>query len=341
MAMGLISCGSAPVKSEKIGNQIFHNFSARLNLFWEKAHDKTLDQQIVLWDKYVEGKYSEIYNNLLWKRHKGPYPQIYKKLYLFGTFEMYKANEKIIFQNDLNFINFTKARIKHFQKFYPDAQFNSDVIVMPVGLSEIFALASIYNHPQEERYKTMILLNSDLLSLTPAVINKTITHELFHAYHFEQIGLEKAEKMIHPERMNLAKMLFIEGIAVYGTKRISQGPKPNLSIRGMDNLLEKMLVVAKTEYAKIGVNLEIDKVHIDPEKITPFSHCGQVLKKSEQARFSCEDIYEMGGKFVKSLSKLYTFPKILKFDDERIELEVHKFLKGKLDMKAANMLKHL
>lgn len=337
----LLSCGSAPVKSEQIGNQTFHNFNSRLKLFWNKAHDKDLDKQIELWDKYIEGKYHGIYKGIIWKRYKGTNPEIFKKLYLFATFEMYKANEKLIFGKDLDYIELTQKRIKHFKSHYPDADFLTDVMVLSMGLSQTIALASIYMDQNTYKRKTIVLLNSDLLSITPMAINKTLTHELFHVYFFEKNGLKNVEAMMKEGNMDLAKMLFIEGISVHGTNEIARGPKANMYIKGVENLLPKMKKLVTKEYAKIGLDVDMDKLDLDVSNITPFSHCGKVLKKDVQVNFSCEDIYRMGGKIIASLSKLYTFPKVLLFDEARINKEVRNFLKKSKKPKAASMLNHL
>jgi hypothetical protein len=85
----------------------------------------------------------------------------------------------------------------------------------------------------------------------------------------------------------------------------------------------------------------VDQLNFNIETITPYSHCGKVLKKGVEVSFSCADIYEIGGKFIASLSKKYTFPNILLFDEEKINIEVRKFLKESRKPKAASMLNHL
>ena len=186
--------------------------------FWEKAADKPLARQRVLWARMVESKHQAFFDRAVYRTSK----QIERRALLnqFLTTvggridEIREFNANIYFVLSKVFIDFKLVRFKEYRQ-------HRDIYI---GLSLFRFDGSVRPVQNDRGIPDTLCLGADVLSTyTPEQIQLTLTHEFFHLYHFSHLfNFDLPLSAYRAPHMPL----MIEGLAAVGVEELNPNQAP-------------------------------------------------------------------------------------------------------------------
>ncbi len=329
LMLTLVSCGSAIIKRSYDGDRAYYDFTDRFDVFWDHAHDKEHSEQVQLWKKYVEGRYTDFYNKGIWGSEHLPHWRENKSIHLWVNFQLYKFNADSIIKNTKSLQPRVQRSINSYLKRHPDLNFDINVFIVPAGFAQ--PTAAVTQYPVSNKLQKYMFVNSDILGASPQNIEKVMEHELTHLDHFERRIRANMSNLVAQNLFDLHMLLYIEGIASH---RATLKYKKDFisSIKGEDEIVKRI----KEEKKK-------NKVMIKVAKLNSKNVCHYKLKgyENETLPFACHDLYKVGEDFAKELSKKYKYPQVLTLDSKVVKREVKRYLQERNDKISKSMLKFL
>lgn len=306
----LYGCGSAVIKRDFIGKITVYNFGDRFDLFWEKAQDKNFEMRLKLWNEYVEGRYKSFYNNVIWGTENNPNWEKEKLTRLKVAFKIYETHHQNISSVYKTINKDIKQAVHKFRYTYPSSKLKVSIFIFPFGYESRTAYVSIGNEYKSKTKEIYMAMSPDTITHHKGIIEHILIHELFHVYHAEILGLERAVSMM--KERSFSTTLWIEGLAEYHAHHIS----PRKSIDGYTHdVLEK--------------NNDLKKEVIDMIKAQKTRAVCEKNRSNNLKHVSCRDTYIYAHRIIKILAKTYGLKFLLAVKNT---LEIRKLVKTGLKL---------
>ncbi len=192
------------------------NLGDSFETFWSKAKDKTLPEQLNLWNIYIEKPNQAFYDTVVWNHTNAAWRERRQKI-LSDTFSKYPKLYPKIHALFASFSKEFEQGSKTFLKIFPDASSLSAPIYLAPGPTFNGKSAIL----KEGKHETVILaFGADMISERDDALDILLPHELFHLYHalksdIKNDGIDGDAKLMLP--------LWAEGLATYVSSVITPG----------------------------------------------------------------------------------------------------------------------
>lgn len=307
----LAGCGSAPLKVTPHGKSFIVNLGARFEIFWEKAKGKPFEEQLPIWEEYVEGKYTELFNTAIW--HKGSdgwYTRRINRLSI--AFNLYEYYSDMIIDVYKNFETEMIESITDFKKKYPEANLESHIYILPFGLDAKIAYVTRTQYKNiPDKKVTLLLVGADMVSFSQTSNRKYIyAHELAHVYHFNRQKNHVFEGQYAKQINTLLYQLAVEGIAETMAKSIYTDKEHRSFLTDIKNKIMK-------EKGKNNVKNLINTLN----SISRPKTCENLTKESAKRvnPYQCFDVYKYGHIIVKNLLKHHSLKDLTLLELKKIQ----------------------
>lgn len=216
----LLSCSSSDVIIRERGSDRLHDLTPRIPILINQlSKDLSFEEEIKLWDRFIENHYTPLYDSFLW-RSKGISRLDPRRVFYYAlSFSYYKTQpDRTSKLGEEFYREYHKSRAD-FKSRFPTAKLNTETFFVPVGIG--FSAGAAYSE-KNERGKYTLVYGADVFLTDDLDFKRAIIfHELMHLYHFE-----RREKLGENRKMKFSKIrcLYFEGAASWGVSQFGLDP---------------------------------------------------------------------------------------------------------------------
>jgi hypothetical protein len=318
-----MGCGSTPIKYKQTNSIDYVDLSTRFDLFWKRAKDKPLYQRLELWDEIIEGRYTDLYNTIIWT---DPNPLFSKKVDLWAAFELYDKHASKISKFSTTIQDEVDKARETYIREYPDSIIYGSIYVMPLGPRR--STSSMLTSDANNKAKYLMLINSDTISLAPDQMQNILINKLTH---FNYIANPNIVIKSFDGKISFSRLLLISGLGEFNIAKLVK-IKPNYQ---QNKTIVKIHQKMKNELSEF----KIDVFDLPPQ--TNYACERNFLGREESKNYDCTKIPEISLEFVKFLRKKYSYQQIFNFDEAKIQASALKFLSSSPNFKDLRALAKL
>lgn len=203
------------------------NLGPQFKHFWETAANKPFDEQLRVWNEIVETPYQVFYDAMVWQKKDNSKWEERKVRRLKEMFRKYPALYSRMTESFRSFEKTLSLQIGKFQNFFSDAKFSLPIYAAPT--TTFNGKGGEGGDSGDALGKTVLAFGIDMMVEYDNDPDVLYSHELFHIYHTEAIGLNEH---VFLEQGRLTLPLWLEGLATYVS--LQMNPTAGMSAVLMD-----------------------------------------------------------------------------------------------------------
>ncbi|WP_285574483.1 hypothetical protein [Geothrix limicola] len=276
--------------------------------FWVEARGRSLEDQVRLWDRWIEGPQQDLYASAVWEVRNHPDWKARKARLLEARFADYaRVGDQIpgmirILEKDL------PSRLVSFRSLFPDT---------PTDLAVRVVVAPGFDAKSGVRAdgSPVLLLAADSLLLEQANLDVLFPHELFHLYHARHAGILNDGVM---PGARLLLPLFVEGLATCVSVRLAPG-----STEGQLLLQEDLGAIPEQRLPAIATRFlaEADEPVLDGGPTTAFKRWFNAARTPQQPDLPNRAGYWLGLHVIRALLRDRSLQELASWPPARAEAE--------------------
>ncbi len=332
MILNMTGCGSAPVTVTYVEGKAVINMGERFSWFWKKASKKSFDERVELWNEYIEGKYKHVYDSMIWQKATNPNWEQDKIQRLKVAFELYENASAKIVKTYEEFPVDLKQLSDKFKKKFPDATLQGNYFLLPFAIDSKIAFVTVFPGLRTRELEPLFVSGPDMLTLFTEKKDIILTHELFHVYHMEKMGIEKYLSLLQDRSYKFVKAIYMEGLAEWATMEIqgaSLVSQTNLELvkTGTDYNLDDLKVFNTTPTAPMADKSFLSEVKAIAKNKNNNAVCHMMLNQAdvELKHITCDDAYDLGKEVMGYIVKKVGLQRTLLMELSEVKSHVHKY----------------
>ena len=284
------------------------SFQNEFTRFWQAAKGKQFDEQVKLWDRYVESPHQEFFDFGVWEKQFRPKWADRKNENLRDRFSLYPSLYDSTEKAFDSFPFVVRRQIGRFKRVIPDFELTFPIYAV-VAPNFDAKSALISSNPRS----VALLVAMDTVVLEKANYDILFPHELFHAFHalhsgFLNDGVMASTSIIVP--------LWEEGFATY----VSGLANPGLSDGDLllDPSFNKLKAVDTAWLARRFLE-QSDSKALDPAPTDAFKMWFSSGKLKVREDLPKRSGYFLGLKVVREAAKRHSLKEMISWRPETIQ----------------------
>ena len=322
MALTILGCSTSQPKSTNEALNLFGpqviNLGSEFERFWKVAKDQSFEKQLSIWNEVVEKHHQSFYNSIVWQNPTNPKWEERKIRQLKKYFALFPKIYSEVAYNFDHFDEVLAAQIERYKKTFPDAKFDLSIYAAPTATFN--GKGGEGGDGGDDLGKTVLAFGIDVLTERHDNPDVLYSHELFHIYHTDKIGVNE---QVFLSEGKLTLPLWLEGLATYVSEVMNPNAKASevLMAEDLTKVSPNDISWLAKEFLKEAEEKAFDEKHPEIYKRWFAIGTGSVRKDLPE-----RSGYLLGLKVVEHLAKKNSLSEMVNWKIGTVHQEVRKAL---------------